>query len=363
MGVIEKFIGLFADKNEANIYVPSMDGAFKPNNLLDQSLIVSAQQAADCICEVRGNLLLSSGSELWQIDLKNDAPQAKRIHQFENNITFITASENGLIAVMVQFVGLYISENDNDWCQVELNQKYNKCATSACFMSNNLLAICIGSMQLPAHDWKRDLLEKNRAGQVITLNLLTNEATPICDNLAFPNGIVTLGADQLVITESWAHRLIKIDINVPDDFNVILDNLPAYPSRLSKTQNGDYLLAMFAPRRQLFEMILNEDDYRQDMMANLDPEDWVAPDLSVSTAPDQPIMQGIVRQMGVIKPWAPSRSYGLLALCDADFKVVKTWHSRADGVMHGISSACEFNGEYYATSKGNGCLIKLLPHN
>lgn len=361
MGLIEKVIGLFADKNEASIYVPSMDGAFKPNSLLDQSTVLSQQPAADCVVEINGKLLFSSGSKLLQIDPKANEAEAKLIHQFDNDITFITVSNNGTCALMVQSVGIFIAEDIEDWHLIELDEKYINCAVAACFINDELIAFCVGSTSLPADEWKRDLLEKNSTGQIVTLDIVANKVTEICTDLAFPNGIVALDENQLAIAESWKHRIIKIDMSAPQEPIVVLDNLPAYPARLSQTQNGGFLVAMFAPKRQLFEMILNEDEYRQDMMAELDPKDWVAPEMSVSTAPDQPISQGMVRQMGVVKPWAPSRSYGLAALCDADFKVVKTWHSRADGLMHGITATCAYNGEYYATSKGNDCLIKLAP--
>ena len=53
-------------------------------------------------------------------------------------------------------------------------------------------------------------------------------------------------------------------------------------------------------------MILIEDDYRREMMATIDPSEWVAPDLRQTDDPEQPLLQGTVRQMGILKPWAPS---------------------------------------------------------
>ncbi len=57
-------------------------------------------------------------------------------------------------------------------------------------------------------------------------------------------------------------------------------------------------------------------------------------------------MQGAhLKTMGVIKPWAPPRSYGLVIRLDADGMPLYSLHSRVDGVNHGIVAAVEMDGE------------------
>jgi hypothetical protein len=100
------------------------------------------------------------------------------------------------------------------------------------------------------------------------------------------------------------------------------------------------------------------------MMATIDPDEWIGPELAGSAKPDQPLSQGSIRQMGVLKPWAPSRSYGLVARCDDKGLLRESWHSRADGSMHGITSICEYGDRVYATSRGSGTLLRLaVPAN
>ena len=52
------------------------------------------------------------------------------------------------------------------------------------------------------------------------------------------------------------------------------------------------------------------------MIDEIDPDYWVAPCLRSGRSPLEPTQQGGVKQLGVLKPWSPSRSYGLIARLD-----------------------------------------------
>ena len=80
-----------------------------------------------------------------------------------------------------------------------------------------------------------------------------------------------------LISESWRHRLIAVG---PDGTSkVVLSNLPVYPSRLSPASGGGWWLTAFIARTQLVEFVLREPAYRKRMMAEINPEYWVAPRL------------------------------------------------------------------------------------
>ena len=61
--------------------------------------------------------------------------------------------------------------------------------------------------------------------------------------------------------------------------------------------------------------------------------------------------------LGIEKPWAPPRSYGLLARLDADGEVVETLHSRVGGKNHGITAAIETAQGVVIVSKGSGRVL------
>ena len=76
---------------------------------------------------------------------------------------------------------------------------------------------------------------------------------------------------------------------------------------------------MFAPRNRLVEFVLQEDDYRSDMLAEVPPDHWIAPALSSRRSFLEPLQCGAIKTMGVHKPWSPSRSYGLVVRLDAQY--------------------------------------------
>ncbi len=71
-------------------------------------------------------------------------------------------------------------------------------------------------------------------------------------------------------------------------------------------------------------------------------------------------MQGAhLRTMGVLKPWAPPRSYGLVIRLSPEGMPLYSLHSRVDGVNHGIVAAAEVAGFLYLLAKGPGRLMRL----
>jgi hypothetical protein len=164
---------------------------------------------------------------------------------------------------------------------------------------------------------------------------------------------------SIAISESWKHRVIGISSFPRGGIATLIDDLSAYPSRMARASDGGFWLTLFAPRRQLFELLLMEDDFRREMIASIDASEWIGPDFRFSDAPDQPLQQGSVRQMGHIKPWAPSRSYGLVVRCDSAGNPIKSWHSRADGTLHGVTSVVERRDTLLVASRGAGVAARL----
>ena len=74
----------------------------------------------------------------------------------------------------------------------------------------------------------------------------------------------------------------------------------------------------------------------------------------------EPMQGAHLKTMGVIKPWAPPRSYGLVIRLDAEGAPLYSLHSRVDGVNHGIVAAVEFGGDDSSCiAKGPGRLLRL----
>jgi hypothetical protein len=86
---------------------------------------------------------------------------------------------------------------------------------------------------------------------------------------------------------------------------------------------------------------------------------WMAPALSSGGKFEEPLQGSGLEQMGILKPWAATRSYGLVARCDENMQPLFSYYSRADGTIHGVTSVCEERGDLLVGAKGPGVLVRL----
>jgi len=91
-------------------------------------------------------------------------------------------------------------------------------------------------------------------------------------------------------------------------------------------------------------------------------EHWIAPALASGASFLEPLQSGGVKTMGIHKPWSPSRSYGLVVRLDADLRPVASYHSRANGRRHGITSVIEAGGQLLAASQGGNVILAIDAH-
>ena len=122
----------------------------------------------------------------------------------------------------------------------------------------------------------------------------------------------------MLVSESWRHRLIAVGGG--GQIKPAFDHLPVYPSRLSPAPGGGFWLTAFTARTQLIEFVLREAAYRRRMMAEIDPEFWMVPRLRAGQSFREPMQGAHLKTMGIIKPWAPPRSYGLVVRLGAGLR-------------------------------------------
>ena len=225
------------------------------------------------------------------------------------------------------------------------------CITSLAEDGAGRLIACIGSASNPASDWKRDLLLAGASGSVWAVSLGDGAVQKLAGGLSWPAGAAMAG-ERVVVVEAWKHRLVALDA-AP-----LVSDLPGYPSRLSAAPGG-WWLSVFAPRNQLIELVLRETEYRERMMREVEPDHWIAPTLSPAADFNEPMQGGAIRTHGIVKPWAPTRSYGLLVRLDGNFQPVASYHSRADGRFHGVTSALQMGDRVLVSSRGGHAILAL----
>ncbi len=331
---IDSFLG----QGDAAVTVPPMDGALSPNTRLDRADLIAQIPTPNDIAQGDATYV-SSGNTVYRL---GPAGTTEPFRHFAEPVTSLAAQGDRLAVGQPNHILLLQGVTETTLPV--------PCPTALAFMGDTLIATQGSSHNTPAQ-WKHDLMQRGSSGAVWQI-APGSPPKPLATGLAWPNGIaITEGG--IVIAESWRHRLIRLG-----QPNPILADLPGYPARLSPAQNG-WWLSIFAPRGQLVEFVLRERRYCTRMMAEIEPDNWLAPALSPPKSFLEPMMGGALRTHGFAKPWAPSNSYGLLVRLDARFRPIRSYHSRADGTRHGITAALDMGNRVLVASHGGNAILSV----
>jgi hypothetical protein len=343
------------------ITIPPMDGALRPNAALDEATPVVEVGMPDNLCRVGGEVLFSSGDRILALPASG-ATTPVPFATYPTTVTALAVSPRGRRAVGLDDGRVTVEAGegaDRDIAAAE----GRGCPTAMAFTDDATLLVCHGSATRRPGDWAADLMEKSASGSLWRIDLAGGQQTCLARHLAFPYGLLLDTAGRrLVVAESWRHRLVEIPL-AGGAARPILADLPAYPARLAPARNGGAWLALFAPRNRLIEFVLREKHYRTDMVREIPREHWITPALSSGASFLEPLQCGGVTTMGIHKPWSPSRSYGLVARLDGEMRLVKSFHSRANGHRHGVTSAIEFENRVLVAAKGGGVVLAIDDHD
>lgn len=340
--ILDRFLG----RGEYAITVPPMDGALRPNDDLEHGAVAQLLPYADNLAVIDGRLVATSGADIIPV-----AEGQVAWKTLEADINCLAALPDGSGLAGLANGKLVRVGGTRDGQTVKL-PAHLRCLTAISVINIDVVVVANGSERHALADWPRDLLEKGRSGSVWLVALSDGKATKIADQLAFPYGVLA-DAKSVVVSEAWTSRLLRFRQSGGGGA-VLLENLPGYPARIASDADGGSWLSVFAPRNQLLEFVLKEDEYRRRMVSEVPRDYWIAPTLRSGGSFLEPLQQGGVKQLGVLKPWSPSRSYGLLVKLDASFQPRASFHSRADGCRHGVTSSAVHDGKVYFTAKGDG---------
>jgi hypothetical protein len=352
IGAVRDFVDRFLGRGDATITVPSFDGALKPNQLLEQAETVASFDAPEDLATDGRVVYIGNGKAL----LRLDAGSATPIRSFDNTITALCCLPDGRIAIALDGREVRVFATPAaERADATLSDPSMKAINALAPGPNGTLIATDGSATRPCAEWVHDLMERGRTGRVLSLDIATGKVRTIASGLRYAFGVCALG-EELLVSESWRHRLIATAADGSQ--RVVLDQLPVYPSRISPASGGGFWLTAFAARTQLVEFVLREAGYRRRMMAEIDPQYWIAPKLKSSESFLEPMQGAHIKTMGVVKPWAPPRSYGLVIRLNAQGIPLHALHSRADGFNHGVVAAVEADGALFALAKGPGRLLR-----
>ena len=353
IAALKKAVDGLLGRGESSITVPPFDGALQPNQLLEHAEIVAELPDGEDIATDGKAIYVADGAAIGRLD-GNSLTEVRR---FDRTITAFCLLPGGGLAVALDGTEVRV------FASIEGANEGKSFAGPHMTAINALAADAAGrifatdgSQAEPYARWAHDLMNRGASGRLLSIDADSGSVNVVASDLRYAFGAIAFD-DDVLVSESWRHRIVAI---APSGFiRPVFTDLPVYPSRISKAVGGGYWLTCFTGRTQLVELVLRENAYRRRMMAEIAPEHWIVPRLRSGKSFKEPMQGAHLKTMGVVKPWAPPRSYGLIIRLSEAGLPLYSLHSRVDGKNHGVVAAAEAGDDLYVMAKGPGRLLRL----
>jgi hypothetical protein len=358
IAAIKEWSDRLLGRGAASITVPVFDGALKSNTLVEDATVLAQLSAPADLATDGASVFVADGNKVWQHDGTSTQWAPREAASVNTAISAIACVPDGGLALALGGREVHIVGGAHNG--LVFTSAYGRalsCVNALAFGSDGNLLASDGSATQPPGRWKHDLMELGHSGRLITFDLASGQGHEMASGLGYAFG--TCAADDgALVCESWRHRVLRVSSNGGVPVSVI-DNLPGYPSRITQAAGGGYWLTCFALRTQLVEFVLREPAFRKRMIQEVDPAYWIAPALNSGNTFLEPMQGAHLKMMGVVKPWAPPRSYGLVIRLNDEGLIRYSLHSRFDGKNHGVAAAVECAGQLYLLAHGPKRLLRL----
>lgn len=340
--------------------IPVLDGALTPNQRLEEADVLASLPEPDSLLGCPdGSVLVSSGHAIMRVS--TDGSGAREVFAETPGVAGALARGAGgeiYVAVAGSGVLAYSPQGGMIAClSTTADGDRLGCVTAIAVDGQGNVYLTDGSRRNDAEGWLVDLMQKSRpSGRLVRCAADLSDPKVLCEGLSWPAGVaIAEGGRKLLVSESWSHRLLSISA-ADGSLEVLVKNFTGYPARIAPAATGGYWVTFFALRTQLTEFLLREDEFRARMMQSVPPKLWIGPTLGGHFDYREPTQVGQIKKLGIQKPWAPPRSYGLVARLSADGTAFESLHSRVAGTLHGITDAREIDGRLIFVAKGQGKL-------
>ena len=334
--------------------IPVLDGGLSPNDALDSFRpLWDTSTDLDDIASLGSRLVVSHGSSLT---LLNDGASQSTISLPEPLGALARLADDRVLAVTVNgpIYELLIGVNE---ILVERELPGGiECPTAAVLHEGRLL-VAEGSQHHVPAEWARDLMTKGSSGRVVEVEVSSGEQRTLVKDLAWAGGLAVLPDGDLLVSESWRHRIVRVDQSTGAAMTMTR-SLAGYPTRMSQGAGGDILVAFLSLRTHLVEFVLREDEFRAEMVRTIAPEFWISPAHRTSGERWEPLQIGSIKHLNVTKPWAPPRAYGLVASLNAvDGEFTHSWHARVGSARTGATAVTFLDGCPVVVSRGSRSVL------
>ncbi len=343
--------------------IPVLDGPFSPNNQLDRARPLGApiERPDDLTPGPDGAVYVSSGERIVRC-AGDDFQERSTFASLPGTVGPLAWTLDGRLLAGIAGHGVVAlsAAGAVTATLTEADGVRLHCPTALTVSEAGRVYVCDGSRAHRPEDWLPDLMQRRApSGRLLACNSALTGTQVLADGLGWPSGVACApGGGEVLVAEAWAHRLCAWPLNGGTP-RVLEKNFAGYPARLAVDPAGGYWMAFFGMRTQLIEFVLREREFCDSMMVRVPRELWIGPSLESRVDYLAPTQIGRVKKLGIQKPWAPPRSYGLVARLDAQGEPVESLHSRVDGRVHGVTSVRSVGARVLAVAKGSDLLMEL----
>jgi hypothetical protein len=334
--------------------IPPLEAGFRPNSRLDEAPVRETfpPLTIDDVALLDGRVAVTAGRQVLQEAVNG----FELVTEVSGSAGALASTPSGLAAAVVGH-GIVEVTPDGTTRLLCGDKRLRSCVTAVSALDDGSLLDCIGSTT--TDDWARNLVSGTANGLLLRVN--GESVEELATDLPWPSGVVGDGSDGFFLSVSDGHRIEHRSLADPRKARTVLGNLPGYPGRIAAADGDEgWWAAMPYMRNRATELLLKHEDLLEEMVSHTAPESWLVPRLAIENIYRAPLQVGQIRVFGEIKPWAPPRTYGLTFRFSEDGRVLDSAHSRADGVMHGVTGVQPMpGGSVVLALRGAGAVVTL----
>lgn len=314
--------------------VPPLEAGLRPNDRLDCADVVAPGFEADDLVVHGAAVALSQDNEV--LLLSGEGPP-RPLASLSGRVTALASTGSALLAA-VDGAGIVEVARDGASTVRYDDPRLHSCVTAMHALPDGDLAVTVGSARYGDEQWREAVVHADRTGCLLRLGRAGVDV--LAERLGWPAGVCAKGESEVLVSVSNEHRIDLVSLR-GGKRRALLRNLPGFPGRISagKASADEWLVAFPYVRNRLSELLLEEREFADAMVAQLPSSQWLLPQLRTDNPFTSALQLGQLRVLGVLKPWAPPRTYGLVGVLDGAGRFSSSLHSRVDGTQHGVTAA------------------------
>lgn len=338
-----------------HVSIPPMERGLRPNSRLDSADVLLDPgdfEPDDLLVRESGGIWFSSGTAVHE--LKDGA--VRTVVDLAGQVGTLAAHGSEIVAA-VEGRGLVTVDESGMVDQLSADESVSTCVTDLTALPDGSLLASIGSIEYGLDGWGRALVHRDRTGRLVRISGERTEV--VADKLGWPAGVASDADGNVMVSVSLQHRLeSRRTDSLGRVERTMLGNLPLYPGRVCHTENGWWVAAPYV-RNRITAMLLDEAELLDEMVSTINPDEWFIPRLRSENPYTDPLQMGQLRTLGIVKPWAPPRSYGLVFRIAHDGRIVESAHSRVDGKCHGTTGVVADGDRVIVAAQGFRSLLAI----